>query len=215
VIKKILIIIIFILFSVLFYNYQYSLDVTTIEEKISSRTKSKARIIRTYEEGENIFINFKLAGNTGVTVLSKGLNGKYRVGDIYYSSRDVMFCNMKIWRENYLLSFGNLQSLDRLRVNDTDLNLIDASLFSVTSMNIKVDNIVDYQMNDEIKKFVLADYSKVTKDVFIKNATNEGVILTNLLIILFGIFVAYRFGKNTDPDINTPMQSQYIRPPSL
>jgi len=196
-IKRLVVVVIFIAISILFYNLEYSYDSSNLESKLSVKLDGRTKIIEEFIIEDKLFIHFDYVGYKGVALLNKGLNDKYRIDDIYYSNKAIVFSSVDIGSDKYLLAFGhNTEKIEVLTVGGLNLNLINKdNLFSVDVSSIEIESINKFNINNEERTYVQIDYGVHTPDTFISHGNKAGGILVTILITLFGCFVAIRLGK--------------------
>lgn len=89
-IYRLMIVLIGICFGIIFYMYSYSIDENNVRAGISSYIDKTVTISRQDDLGEGqLSVYFSFEDKHGGALLSKGLNGRYQVRDLYHSYQNL------------------------------------------------------------------------------------------------------------------------------
>lgn len=202
IILRFLVICIFTLVSLVVYNHFYSIDMDlNVAEKMSEKLNQRVEITQSYDLLEDKMVRFNFSDKTGHAILTKGYNGRYRIGDIFQETYNgpVYFLQYKDYlviesQENAIqhvdittrvepISF-DVNGDGFLKIIETDLGKAGLVSYELVSKDNRINQELDYR-----SKHVF------DQEGYINGGPESIVLVTCVGIIIIGIIVSFLFTK--------------------
>ena len=217
-ILKVMIILIFIFLSVLFYNSKFNIseEADDIEIKLSKYLNKdiKIRVIKKVENGILVSFTFHKEDKIydGVTVLYKGLNSKYWIGDVFYNNRlsRINLENLNFSDKEQLICFGHYKNLEKIviysTINKNKYITIpiksDGYFLKISDKNIKIASIRYFNIINTLGNSITDNWKEIVQNRIdyegkIKSGPKLIVIITSSLILIMGYILSKIFSPKS------------------
>lgn len=197
----------------MFYRNQYdiNIDKSDIEQKIGSYLDQEIEVSNYKKINNKYIVSFNFFDKKvyeGITILSQGINSKYRIGDLSYSSDEgFKFANYKIKGEDYLILYGynefganeilikfrNAGSLNFELKEDKDVLIIKKSIIKKSAINLY--NLKFSDKENEIVRIKPLTTDSIDYRGEVLSGPESIVYVSSVLIVLIGYVISYSLKK--------------------